>query len=81
MFGIHDVYLPDDYPPGWTDRFFNEQYLLSCWLLAGDRLQVDFPAHFVGSDGDLYSIFSPMWEHPALAGAYHRGGCFFATLR
>jgi len=81
MFGIHDVYLPDDYPAGWADWFFNEQYLLSCWLLAGERLQVDFPAHFIGSDADLYSIFSPLWDHPALAGAYHRGGCFFATLR
>src|SRR5215204_970255 len=34
MFGIHDIFLPDDYPAGWLDWYFNEQYMLTCWLLA-----------------------------------------------
>ena len=28
-YGIHDIFLPDDYPAGWSDRFYNEQYLLA----------------------------------------------------
>ena len=31
---IHDVFLPDDYPPQWIERYYSEQYLLACYLLA-----------------------------------------------
>jgi len=34
---IHDVYLPSDYPEGFRDRFWSEQYLLAAWLLGGGR--------------------------------------------
>jgi predicted O-methyltransferase YrrM len=40
-YGIHDIFLPLDYPPAWMDRFYNEQYLLVAYLLggaAGDRI-------------------------------------------
>lgn len=33
--GIHDIYLPYDYPAEWVDRYFSEQYLLACYLLSG----------------------------------------------
>jgi len=34
LVGIHDICLPLDYPPGWEKRYYNEQYLLACYLLA-----------------------------------------------
>jgi hypothetical protein len=34
---IHDIYLPFDYPESRLSRFWNEQYLLACWLLGGGR--------------------------------------------
>lgn len=80
MFGIHDIFLPDDYPPAWLEWYFSEQYLLACWLLAGDRLQVQFPAYFIGETPALHGIFASMWQHPALQGANHKGGAFFATV-
>jgi len=43
---VHDVFLPDDYPPAWNGRWYNEQYLLATALLHGDRLAVEFPAHW-----------------------------------
>ena len=32
--GVHDIRLPDDYPPEFAERWYSEQYLLACWLLA-----------------------------------------------
>jgi hypothetical protein len=35
IFGLHDVFLPFDYPLEWKDRFYNEQYLLAAYLYGG----------------------------------------------
>jgi hypothetical protein len=80
MFGIHDIFLPDDYPVAWLDWYFSEQYMLTCWLLAGDKLRIEFPAHFIGRTPELHSLLSPMWHAPNLQGANHFGGAFFATI-
>ncbi|GAU83460.1 hypothetical protein BIWAKO_03386 [Bosea sp. BIWAKO-01] len=80
MFGIHDIFIPDDYPPAWLDWYFSEQYLLACWLLAGEKLRIEFPAYFVGTKPNLHSKLSHMWSAPNLQDANHFGGSFFATV-
>jgi len=35
IYGIHDIFLPNDYPGEWAMRFYNEQYLLMMYLLGG----------------------------------------------
>ncbi len=35
MYGIHDIFLPNDYPTEWNNRFYSEQYLLMMYLLGG----------------------------------------------
>ena len=35
-YGIHDIFLPYDYPGSWLSRFYNEQYLLMAYLLGGE---------------------------------------------
>jgi predicted O-methyltransferase YrrM len=35
IWGMHDIFLPWDYPEEWRDRFYNEQYLLLSYLLGG----------------------------------------------
>jgi len=35
IFGLHDIFLPFDYPLEWKDRFYNEQYLLAAYLYGG----------------------------------------------
>jgi hypothetical protein len=35
IYGIHDIFIPFDYPPSFEDYFYNEQYLLECYLLGG----------------------------------------------
>ena len=36
--GIHDIFLPYGYPAEWIDRYYSEQYLLACYLLARTAL-------------------------------------------
>lgn len=35
VYGLHDIFIPYDYPADWTDRYYNEQYLLHAYLLGG----------------------------------------------
>lgn len=46
--GIHDVFLPWDYPAEWADRFYSEQYVIAAYLLGGEEhTRVVFPAYDV----------------------------------
>jgi hypothetical protein len=35
LLGMHDIFLPFDYPMEWKNRFYNEQYLMACYLYGG----------------------------------------------
>lgn len=46
--GIHDIFLPYDYPAEWVGRYYSEQYLLATYLLAGSpRCDIVLPAYFM----------------------------------
>lgn len=79
--GVHDVYLPDDYPASFTDRSFSEQYMLAAHLLAqGDRARPLLPAHYISTDAELAGILAPLWGRPALTGVERHGvGFWFVT--
>jgi hypothetical protein len=48
IIGVHDICLPLDYPPGWEKRYYNEQYLLACYLLANPHFcKILMPAYYV----------------------------------
>ncbi len=67
LVGVHDIYLPDDYPEEWVDRHYSEQYVLAAWLLgAGARAKVLFPAYHVCVDAK---------DDPRLAAARAASGC------
>jgi hypothetical protein len=53
LVGIHDIYWPDDYPPDWVARYYNEQYMLGAYMLA---LRDKFPL-----------VLSNAWAGPNLA--------------
>lgn len=54
--GIHDVFLPFDYPDVWRQRFYSEQYAFAAYLLGlGDRAHVELPAFLVTND-ETYSF-------------------------
>ncbi|MBT2299297.1 class I SAM-dependent methyltransferase [Variovorax paradoxus] len=77
--GIHDTFLPADYPPFWGERFYSEQYLLACWLLAGSKLRIELPVFYCGLLPELHGILNPLWTKPSLAGAQLEGGAFWIT--
>jgi hypothetical protein len=35
IYGLHDIFLPWDYPDEWKERYYNEQYLLAAYILGG----------------------------------------------
>lgn len=67
---IHDVFLPYDYPPEWSDRFYNEQYLLACVLLARNpSYEIQLANTFITYDAALNSRVSQLFDHPAMTEA------------
>jgi hypothetical protein len=79
--GVHDIFLPHDYPDDWLKRFYSEQYLLACWLLAGRRLEIELPLFHCTKTPALHAVLNDFWMHPALAGANHAGGAFWFSCR
>ncbi len=74
---IHDVFLPYDYPPEWSARFYSEQYLLAAWLLAeGPHVRVELANMFVSRDEELAAILNPLWTGP-LSDVQRHGGSFW----
>lgn len=46
LIGVHDIFWPADYPPGFADRWYSEQYILGAYLLGlGDRARVHMATH------------------------------------
>jgi Methyltransferase domain len=75
---FHDICLPYDYPPDWSNRFYSEQYLLAAYLLArADFLEVVLPNAFISYDEHLRQILSPIWTDPLLQEIQVGGGSFW----
>jgi hypothetical protein len=56
LVGIHDVYLPFDYPHDVVDRYYSEQYVLAARLLAeGHAAHIVLPAAFVAANPLRYA--------------------------
>ncbi len=66
---FHDIALPYDYPPQWTERHYSEQYLLAAYLLAeGKKFDVLLANAFISFDDELSRILNPVWRDPLLNG-------------
>jgi predicted O-methyltransferase YrrM len=75
---VHDIFLPEDYPAAWNDRFYSEQYLLAAFLLGGSACAVtEFPAWYVANDDELSAMLAPLWDDPALAGVERHGNSYW----
>jgi hypothetical protein len=74
-YGIHDIFLPNDYPVEWLSRYYNEQYLLMAYLLGGaSGDEIIMPVHFLQQTAELLSILDPIVTHPSLEGVAAVGG-------
>jgi hypothetical protein len=77
---FHDIFLPWDYPAEWVDRYYAEEYLLACWLLAeSPRIQVELPNYFVSRHPDLMTELEPVYS--LLPGVQTHGGSFWLRMR
>lgn len=75
---VHDVYLPEDYPPQWLDRWYAEQYLLAAWLLGGAaRMKIVLPMNYAFITPDLAAILRPLWQRLGVDAEARRGGSFW----
>lgn len=64
--GVHDIFLPNDYPPDWLERYYNEQYLLATYILAkGPEFKLIFGCNYMQNyQSDLVnSFFSAQLKH------------------
>ena len=74
LVGVHDFWLPEDYPPYWDSKYYNEQYLLGCWLLGGGSgIELILPAWYACHDPQLSSILAPLYTRGSLAGTEPHG--------
>ena len=77
IIGIHDIFLPRDYPPAWIDRYYNEQYMLSMLLLYGN-VEIVFPANFCAYKyQDLCQDIVPNFKNKLCKNKKNIGGTSF----
>ncbi|MCP4328057.1 MAG: class I SAM-dependent methyltransferase [Alphaproteobacteria bacterium] len=66
--GIHDIFWPNDYPPSWVKRHYNEQYVLGAYMLAfGEKFPLVFSCAYAGVryEERIKTIAPPGLEFPA----------------
>ncbi|NOT32287.1 MAG: class I SAM-dependent methyltransferase [Planctomycetes bacterium] len=78
VYGMHDIYLPDDYPTEWAARFYSEQYLLASYLQGGaDGDEILAPLAYLWQDTDLPSAFARTFDQLGLAPGLRYGNSFW----
>jgi hypothetical protein len=81
LVGIHDIYLPDDYPVEIADRFWSEQFMLAAWLLGGAEAEIVLPAWRVSTDPVLAHVLDDLWSRPGLEPVDRHGVSFWFLTR
>lgn len=79
LVGIHDIYLPDDYPAEIAERYYSEQYMLAAYLLGGAEVEIVLPAWWVSNDAQLGGALDPLWSRPGLGHVDRHGVSFWFT--
>jgi hypothetical protein len=82
VYGMHDIFLPNDYPTEWRERFYSEQYLLSCYLAGGaDGDAVLAPLTYLATETDALAALQPTFEHLGLEPSQRFGSSFWMRRR
>lgn len=78
VYGMHDIYLPNDYPVEWAERFYSEQYLLSAYLAGGaDGDDVVAPLAYLFHETNLLETFAPTFDRLGLDQGQRYGNSFW----
>lgn len=73
LYGIHDIFLPDDYPADWAPKGYNEQHMLAAYLFGGaDGDEIVLPVCHVAKDAELVQPLQDLWARglAAFGGAF-----------
>jgi predicted O-methyltransferase YrrM len=82
LVGVHDVFLPYDYPREFADRYYSEQYLLAAHLIARNPgIEPVLPAFYASRRVELRSITDSVWPDPRLGRAEPQGHAFWFRTR
>ena len=78
LVGLHDILLPEDYPPEWSNRWYSEQYLLASYLLGGGRRSdVVLPSSYVSRTERFAGLLDNLFRAPLPAGIQRTGSAFW----
>lgn len=78
LVGIHDIFLPDDYPADWAPKYYSEQYLLAAHLLAGPSgSRPELANHFVSTRQPLRDELIETWREIGLEPHNAYGSAFW----
>jgi hypothetical protein len=82
LVGVHDIYLPDDYPAAFLGAWWSEQYTLAALLLAQPAwLRVALPTFYVSRRRDVVAPLDALWSRPSLDGVLRHGTTMWLTTR
>jgi hypothetical protein len=82
LVGVHDIFLPYDYPHEFADRYYSEQYLLAAHLIAGNPLlEPVLPTFYASRDPELRPLAAALWSDRRLAALEPHGHCFWLRTR
>jgi hypothetical protein len=78
LVGIHDIYLPYDYPQSVAYRFYSEQYILAAYLLAGQPFfRTVLPAWYVFQSPRFETAVNSFWADERLHDVETHGVAFW----
>lgn len=80
LVGMHDIFLPEDYPPQWAQRLYGEQYLLAVWLLAGEhKIRIELPNHFLCQEPEFRPLLKSLGAAAGVPDLARGGGAFWMS--
>jgi hypothetical protein len=63
LVGVHDIFLPFDYFETWSDRGYNEQYLLGCYLIANpEYFDIQFANYWISRNKMHHEPLKEIWN-------------------
>jgi predicted O-methyltransferase YrrM len=81
LVGVHDIFLPDDYPEAFIERHYSEQYLLAALLVGHPEwIHLVLASDYVSKRPELSGELSALWGRPELDGIPTQGGGFWFEL-
>jgi hypothetical protein len=77
LIGMHDIFLPFDYPLDWTGRLYSEQYMLAAYLLGKENTAIEFSAFWMARTDRFSASIDALFAFDSARMIERSGSCFF----